>query len=124
MVKALPVVPTVCGAPMAPDDTPGPSPSLAVPRAALVSVATAGCFASGWFLKHLVVLNQTLCDSLLFSGADARKVPWCVTGLGITATVILFDESVGRASRWVVTNFFNAAVFEFGDIFCVVGSCR
>ena len=83
MVKALPVVPTVCGARLAPDDTPGPSPSLAVPMVALVLVATAGCFASGWFLKHfnLVVLNRTLCDSLLFSGADARKLPWRVKGL-------------------------------------------
>ena len=117
MVKALPVVPTVCGAPMTPDDTPGPSPSLAVPMVALVLVATAGCFASGWFFTHLVVLSHTLCDSLLFSGADARKVPWRVKGLGITATVIFFDESVGRASRWVVPNFFNAAVFEFGDTF-------
>ena len=66
MEFTLPIVGTVCGALMAPRGTPGRLPNVAVSLVALVSIATAGCFASCW---DLVNLNRTPLDGL-YSGAQ------------------------------------------------------
>ena len=50
----LPIVPTVCGACMAPYDPPGPLPHVAISRVAVVPMATAGCFACCGFVRELV----------------------------------------------------------------------